>query len=39
MSLPIPLIDISRETERHVFIARGTEEIYHAPPYHGVVSG
>ena len=32
MTLPIPLIDISRETERHVFIARGTEEVYHAHP-------
>ncbi len=32
MSLPIPLIDISRETERHVFVARGTEEVFHAHP-------
>ena len=32
MSLPIPLIDISGETDRHVFVARGTETVYHCAP-------
>jgi hypothetical protein len=32
MGLPIPLIDISAETARHVFIARGTAEQYHCAP-------
>lgn len=32
MSLPIHLIDITGETHRHVFIASGTEEVYHCGP-------
>ena len=32
MGLRIPLIDISEETERHVFVARGTESVYHCAP-------
>lgn len=32
MGLQIPLIDISEETERHVFVARGTEAVFHCAP-------
>jgi len=32
-SYSIPIIDISEETERHVVIAKGTEEIYQGHPH------
>jgi hypothetical protein len=32
MSENLPIVDISTETRRHVFVARGTEEIYQGHP-------
>ena len=31
-ALPMPLIDLSGESERHVMIAAGTEETYYCSP-------
>jgi hypothetical protein len=31
-ALPIPLIDMTQDSERHIFVARGTEELYHCGP-------
>ncbi len=32
MKEELPAIDISKERDRHVFVARGTEELYHGHP-------